>query len=243
MLTYPPLIAANPGDPITSEGWNNLVTAIKTLYDALNKPQGTLVFKVVDKADSSPVADAVVSLLRKDGSLSLSASYVGGSVQAYVAANVPLGSYSLVIEAPAFATETRDLEVLSSDTPQSSTIQMTRTLITSPMPDLFGLTVSQAVVAVANASLLLGRIIDTHGNDIPPASIPADLAGALVLNQVPESGALVEPKDPVQLSVSAKVEVKLPVPVPNLMGMTYAEAKAALDAVGLELDAPISGSI
>jgi hypothetical protein len=242
MLTYPPLIDAHPGDPITSEGWNNLVQSIKTLYDALNKPQGTMVFKVVDKADNSPVTGAVVSLFRKDGTLSRSAAFVGGSLNAYIASGVPAGSYSLVVEAPEYAVENRDLEAAASEAPQESTVQMTKTTLKTRMPNLFGFKVNEAQLALANASLLLGRIIDSHGNDIPPAAVPAELAAARVLNQVPEAGALVDPKDPVQLHISAKVEVKLPVKVPKLLGMTYAEAQAALEAVGLKLAAPISGT-
>jgi hypothetical protein len=244
MLTHPPLIDANPGDPITSEGWNNLVQSIKTLYDALNKPQGTLVFKVTDKADSAPVENAVVSLFRKDGTLVRSAAFVGGALNAYVAFGVPLGSYGVVVEADDYAVENRDLEVgeASATAAQETAIQMTRTSLKTRMPNLFGFTVAEAQITLGNSALLVGRILDSHGNDIPPAAVPAELITARVLNQVPEAGALVEPKDPVQLHISAKVEVKLPVKVPKLLGMTYAEATAALEAVGLKIAAPISGT-
>lgn len=241
MLTHPPLIDANPGDPITSEGWNNMVASIKTLYAALNKPQGTLVFKVTDKGDNTAVSDAVVSLFRKDGGGSRTASFTGGTLKAYVAAAVPPGSYSLVVEAADFAVETRDLEVAESDAPQETAVQMTRTSLKAVMPNLFGFKVNEAQIALTGAALILGRIIDSHGNDIPPAAVPAELLSARVLNQVPEAGALFDPKEPVQLHISAKVEVKLPVKVPKLLGMTYAEATAALEAVGLKLAAPISG--
>lgn len=241
MLTHPPLIDANPGDPITSEGWNNMVVSIKNLYAALNKPQGTLVFKVTDKADNAAVAEAVVSLFRKDGTLSRTAVFTGGALKAYVAAGVPAGSYSLVVEAADFAVETRDLEVAESDAPQETAVQMTRISLKARMPNLFGFKVNEAQIALTGATLILGRIIDSHGNDIPPAAVPAELLSARVLNQVPEAGALFDPKEPVQLHISAKVEVKLPVKVPKLLGMTYAEATAALEAVGLKLAAPISG--
>jgi hypothetical protein len=243
MLTHPPLIDAHPGDPITSEGWNNLVQSVKTLFDALNKPQGTLVFKVLDKADSTPVVSAVVSLFRKDGTLVRGAGFVGGDLRAYVAFGVPLGSYGLVIEAPDYAPEKRDLEVVESETAQESTVQMTKTSVKIRMPNLFGFTVGESQITLGNAGLLLGRLIDSHGNDIPPAAVPAELAGARVLNQVPEAGALVEATSPVQLHISAKVEVKLPVKVPKLLGMTYAEATTALEAVGLKLAPPINGTI
>jgi hypothetical protein len=243
MLTHPPLIDAHPGDPITSEGWNNLLQSVKTLYDALNKPQGTLVFKVVDKTDSQPVTGAVVSLFAKTGGAVRSAAFVGGTFNAYVAFGVPLGSYGVVIEAEDYAVENRDLEVVESEAAQETAIQMTKTSVRIRMPNLFGFTIAEAQITLGNAALLLGRIIDSHGNDIPPAAVPSELISARVLNQVPEAGSLVEATSPVQLHISAKVEVKLPVKVPKLLGMTYAEASAALEAVGLKLSAPISGTI
>lgn len=242
MLTHPPLIDAHPGDPITSEAWNNLVQSIKTLYDALNKPQGTLLIKATDKATGAPLSDAFVSLIAKEGGASYSASFVGGPVKAYVVSGVPEGAYSLVIEAPGFSPDTRDLEVAGADAAQEIAVQMVRTLVTVPMPNLFGLRVNEAQLALAAASLNIGRIVDSHGNDIPPAAVPAELLPSLVLNQVPPPGFDADPKVPVSLHISAKVEVKLPVKVPNLTGMSYAEASAALEAVGLKLAAPITAS-
>ncbi|GEM_PF-3262104 len=243
MLDHPPLIDAHPGDPITSEGWNNLLLSVKTLYDALNKPQGTMVFKITDKADSSIVPGAVVSLFSKDGKAVRNASFVGGDLQAYVAVGVPIGSYGLVVEADDFSAEKRDLDVAASEDAQNVTVPMTRVSLKTHMPNLFGFTVAEAQLALTNASLTLGRIIDSHGNDIAPAAVPADILNARVLNQVPEAGSLVEAKDTVQLHISAKLEVKLPVKVPNLLGMSYAQAAAALEAVGLKAAAPISGKI
>lgn len=243
MLNHPPLIDAHPGDPITSEGWNNLLQSVKTLYDALNKPQGTMVFKITDKADSTPVPGAVVSLFNKDGKVVRSASFVGGDLQAYVAVGVPIGNYGLVVEAEDFSVEKRDLEVAESEEAQNVKVEMTRISLKIHMPNLFGFTVAEAQLALKNASLTLGRLIDSHGNDIAPAAVPADILNARVLNQVPEAGALVESKDAVQLHISAKLEVKLPVKVPNLLGMNYAQATAALEAIGLKAAPPVSGKI
>lgn len=243
MLTHPPLIDAHPGDPITTEGWNNLLQSVKTLYDALNKPQGTLVFKVVDKADSQPVFGALVSLFAKTGGAVRSAAFIGGTLNAYVAFGVPLGSYSVVIEADDYAVENRDLEVVEQEAAQETAVQMTLTSVTVRMPNLFGFTVSEAQLTVAGAGLQVGRIIDSHGNDIPPAAVPAELLTGRVLNQVPEAGVLMEATELVQLHISAKVEVKLPVKVPKLLGMTYAQAVEALEAVGLKASAPINGTI
>jgi beta-lactam-binding protein with PASTA domain len=242
MLTHPPLLDAHPGDPITSEGWNNLVQSVKTLYDALNTPQGTLVIKVADKASSAPVTDATVSVVAKAGSFARGADFVGGAVSAYVATGIPAGTYSLVIEAPGYSTDTRDIEVAASEGPQEIAVQLVRTTITVTMPNLFGLKVNEAQLILAGASLSVGRILDSHGNDIPPAAVPVELLPSLVLNQVPPAGVQADPKVPVLLHISAKVEVKLPVKVPNLMGMTYAEAATALEAVGLKLAAPITAS-
>lgn len=239
MLTHPPLIEADPGDPITSEAWNNLVQSIKTLYDALNKPQGTLVVKLLDQKSSVAVTGAVVSLLGKGG-LIRSAQFVGAKVQAYVAPGLPSGRYELVAEAEDYSPEERQVTIGEDGAVQTIELKMKLSVEEIAMPNLFGLTISEAQKALGNHSLQLGRIIDSHGMDIPPAAVPPELLGARVLNQVPEAGLPVPLKQPVQLHISARTEVKASVKVPNLSGMTYTQAKAALEAVGLTIAAPVN---
>jgi hypothetical protein len=239
MLEHPPLIEANPGDPITSEAWNNLIESVKALYDALNKPQGTLVVKLVDKSNSEAVRDAVVSLVSEDGP-PRAAQYVGASIQAYVAAGVPPGKYSLFAEAEDYAVEKREVTVGEETDVQTVSVEMTLSVEEVVMPNLFGFTVTEALKALSNRTLVLGRLIDSHGTDVPPAAVPAELLGARVLNQVPEAGLPVELKQPVQLHISAKTEAKPSVKVPNLSGMTYAQATAALESAGLKIAAPVT---
>ena len=114
MLTHPPLIEAESGDPITSEAWNNLVESIKTLYQALNKPQGTLVVQLLDQKTSEAVTGAVVSLLGEEG-LIRSAQFVGSKVAAYVAPGLPAGKYDLVAEAEDYAPEERQVIVFACE--------------------------------------------------------------------------------------------------------------------------------
>src|SRR6185295_11821773 len=130
----------HPGDPITSEGWNNLVQSVKTLYDALNKPKGVVKIKVLDQADSSPVNNARVSLISKSGGVPRSAAFIGGSEKVYVAIDVAPGSYSLVVDAPDYSSDTRDLTVLEQEAPQELSIPLTRVSTKIQMPNLFGLT-------------------------------------------------------------------------------------------------------
>ncbi len=240
MLTHPPLIEADSGDPITSEAWNNLVQSIKTLYEAANKPLGTLVVQLLDQKTSEVVTGAVVSLLGDEGQIR-SAQFVGSKVGAYVAPGLPAGQYQLVVEAEDYAPEDRQVTIGEDGAVQRIELKMKLSVEEITMPNLFGFTVSQAQQSLGNHSLSLGRIIDSHGIDIPPAAVPPELLGARVLNQVPEAGLPVPLKQPVQLHISARTEVKPSVKVPNLSGMTYEQAKAALEAVGLTIAAPVTG--
>jgi len=99
------------------------------------------------------------------------------------------------------------------------------------MPNLFGLPVNVAMDQAASAGLIVARIIDSYGTDIAPSGIPEPAKASPVLNQVPEAGEIVAKNAPVQLHISAKVAQQ--VKVPSLAGLTIAEAKAQLEALGL----------
>ena len=66
-LTSPPLVKVSPGDPLTSQQWNNIIDALGTLYDAFNKVAGALDVTVKVKGAGTLLKDALVNVLPISG--------------------------------------------------------------------------------------------------------------------------------------------------------------------------------
>jgi hypothetical protein len=235
MLTPPTLVEAKPGDPVTAEGWNNFRQAVLALYDALNKSFGTLTVAVKAKGTGAAIPDATVTVVPTGGGDRpfRSALFAGADVRLFQIQNLAPGAYDLVVEAAGFAKETRAIVMDEAGASQALAVEMTPTEITLAMPNLFGLAVNVAMEQAANAGLVVARIIDSYGTDIPPADVPEAAKTSPVLNQVPEAGEAVPKNAPVQLHISARVTQQ--VKMPSLLGLTVAEAKAKLESVGLVL--------
>ena len=90
-------------------------------------------------------------------------------------------------------------------------------------------------IAALGTDLQVVRLIDSHGNDIPPGAIPDGAAQALVLNQSPPPGASVPKNTGLFLHISAKAEFIERVKVPDIRGLTLDDARAALEASQLVL--------
>jgi hypothetical protein len=233
MITPPPLLVAAPGAPVTAEGWNNLRLAVLALYDALNQSPGTLTVQLRSKADNSLVVGARVTLVPSGEPVRAfrAAVYAGATVQSYQVLGLAPGAYDLVIEADGHATETRAVTMDAAGASQALSVELTPSVVTVVVPNLFGIAVNVAMQQVATVGLQVARVIDSYGTDLAPAGIPAEAKNSPVLNQVPEPGTVVPKNSAVQLHISAKVaqQVKLP----NLAGLTLAEAKQQLAALGL----------
>ncbi len=233
-LTHPPLIKANPGDPITSEGWNNIVQSIKSLYEAHNQTASQLTVELIDSADNQVVKNASVTLLAVERP-PLIASYAGAGIQKYLVNAIAKGTYKLYAEAQGYESEKREVVVSDTGKPVNITIEMSKTQQQKAVPNLFGMKLSAAKAALDSAGFLLNRIIDSHGKEIT-ADMLADVGARVkVLNQVPEAGLLHDVGGPVALLVSAKPAAEQRVKVPDLQGMRLNEAREALESVGLTL--------
>lgn len=236
MITPPPLIDVKPGDPISSEQWNNVLQAIRNVYEALNKNFGLLSINVRNQDNGKPVADAVVTLIPKGDETRpvRVAQFAGGTVNRHQVPQLLPGAYSVVVEAAGFRPEQREINVEPAGTLELA-VDLAALEVLSKMPNLFGKTLGEAVDIIARSQLQAGRILDSHGGDIAPGNIPADKRQLIVLNQVPEANAPVARNAPVQLHVSAKAEFTERVRVPDLRGLTLEEAKVRLEASRLVL--------
>jgi hypothetical protein len=240
MLIPPPLTDAKPGDPITSQNWNNILVAIRTIYDALNKTLGTLTVHVKNRANGNPIPDALVTVIPTGDPTQpvRTGLYAGSNVNAYHVTQLAGGTYGLVVEAKDFNPETRPITMDQAGGSQNLTVE----LLEKPkdalflVPNVFGLPLNEAIEIVRRKDFQIGRIIDSHGKEIAPAAQLADeVKLASVLNQVPDPETLMEKNAAIQLHISARAEFAERVRVPDLRGLSLEEAKAKLEASRLVL--------
>jgi PASTA domain len=236
-LTSPPLVKVNPGDPLTSQQWNNIVGAIGTLYDAFNKVAGSLEVTVKVRGAGTLLKNALVNVLPTGGTQGPPrvAVFVGADVNRYRIDQLPPGTYKVVAQIDGYTDETLPSVTMASDgSSQTLTMEMSPTDVLVSVPNLYGQTLGDAVTLIGK-SLPIGRIIDSHGKDIPPGAIPDDAKQGLVLNQAPPPGVLVPKNTGLFLSVSAKAEFTERVKVPDLRGLTIDQARVALQSSQLVL--------
>ncbi len=235
-LTSPPLVNVNPGDPITSQQWNNIITAINTLYTALNKVNGSLDVTVKDRISGNPLAGAIVSVIPSGDTAGppRAAVFVGSSINRYRLDQLPPGTYNVIVQADGYHDETVAVTMADDGSSQSPAVSLTATETLVTVPALVGQLLNAAIAALGS-DLQLTRLIDSHGTDIPPGAIPAANLQALVLNQVPAAGVLVPKNSGVFLDISAKAEFVERVKVPDIRGLTIDQARAALEGSKLVL--------
>jgi serine/threonine-protein kinase len=96
------------------------------------------------------------------------------------------------------------------------------------VPDLRGMSVSQAARALDDVGLELGRVEYT-------ADFPAGFAEGDVIAQTPAAGEQVDKGTPVDVTAAGEVEAE--VEVPDVLGLNVDEATAALEGAGLTVKA------
>lgn len=233
-LKHPPLINATPGDPITSEGWNNMIQSIKTLYETHNQTASQLTITLLDDDDNKVIKNATITIVSEKG-VTLIASFAGADIQKYLVTDIAAGNYKLFAEASDYSNENRELVVPESGEPVKINIEMTKTTNEKVVPNYFGLKLSAADSLIKRAGFLLNRVIDSHGKDLTQEDIAEIGATVKVLNQVPEAGLVHEVGGAVALLVSAKAAFEQRVKVPDLQGLSLNEARTAIEGIGLVL--------
>jgi len=233
-LTSPLLLKATPGDPITSEAWNNLVDSIEQLYREHNRTQATLTIAVREGNGKEVVSSARVTLVGNKVASRL-ALYLGADVRRYIVSDLPAGNYRVVVEAPGFDNEERKLVIAEGSAPQSLDIALTRTEVQARVPMVFGDNLLAAEKKLKKAGFVVVRVIDSQGREITADDKVAIGAKAKVLNQVPEADVLYAVGGSVALSVSARPVVEERVSVPVLLGLSLNQAKEVLQANNLVL--------
>ena len=233
MITPPPLVSATPGDPITSEAWNAVLQAIGLLVDDANLQRGTLT--VAAHANGNPLRTATVTAAPTGDSArpTRGGVFVGGSVHAHQIESLQPGAYSLIVEADGFTTSTQAITMPSDAL--SVTVDLVANPAVFPVPNLLGHQLTQALGTLSTAGFIVARVIDAHGVDIAPNNVPSGAKTLPVLAQFPLPGTPATKDVGIFLSTAAHSEVTKKVGVPDIRGMSVAQAKTALEAVGLVL--------
>ncbi|CAD5366024.1 Carboxypeptidase regulatory-like domain-containing protein [Rubrivivax sp. A210] len=230
MIFDPPFIKklVNPGEPLTAQAWNDVVNALGQVHTFLENTEATAL-KVQISAAGADLAQVRVSALRSDGIAFDAVPPLPPSTQ-HMFPGLRPGSYTLQVSATGFQPATLNVTV-----PEAGVQAVALSPSGAFMPSVFGLTLAEALAALANLQISVARVLDITGSDVPVANPGSQFADARVLMQLPLSGTAVPVGQQVQLVVSATIAAQATVEIPPLAGLTLAEAQKALDGMGLVL--------
>ena len=175
-------------------------------------PPGTTVDLVVSKGPQPVIVPNVVGLSGTNAFTAVSgAGLTVGTVTEVPSATVPAGS--VISQSP-----------LAGDSVPPGTavdLVMSKGVQIVTVPDVVGMSGTDAFTALSNAGLALGTVTEAYSSTVP--------AGR-VISQSPLAGNSVSPSTAVNLVTSLGPR---PVPVPNVVGMTQADAETAILGAGL----------
>lgn len=217
-----------PGEPVTAQGWNDIVRAIADIRAFVEATTGSRL-EVQVAGSGLDLAAVRVSAIAADGAVSDAAAPVPPGTSFTLLDLLP-GAYTIRAEARGFTPATAAATV-----PAAAPVTLTLARSAPAMPALFGQTLDQALAALQTAGVVPSRVVDITGRDVPPANPGAEFGSSLVLVQLPEPGEPVPSGGGAQLVVSASLEVEATIEMPSLAGLSLAEARRVLDDLGLVL--------
>lgn len=229
-IEKPALANASPGQPVTAQAWNALVSAILELYDALAAIDDGTTLRVSVTHDGRLVTDA--QMVASNGDLSVQAVAPLGGTKQYILGGLTEGKWTLRIQAPGLKEFEEEIEM-----PREEPLEVAMESDGSvAMPDLFGLIAKRALEELGARDLSIESIFDTAGQELTRSSLLKANAESRVLHQLPAAGTLMQPKtDRVRFVVGAEIAQKEVVTVPDLQGLTLEQATKALKDAGLEI--------
>lgn len=236
-VTLPALTAVSPGDPVTAELMNNILTSLTTLRDYLNQQRGTLAVAVQNQADNTTIRGAVVTVEPTGADAATrptrAAVYAGADVQVYLVDSLAPGTYNVTAEAGNFNAVTSPLSM--TEATAALTLKLPVSVALSPIPNLLGMALNDAVAIIPKQGFTIARIIDSHGNDLTAGQLAAEVQPLPVLGQWPLPGTLAPANAAIFVQSSARADYIQKVAIPNLSGLTLDAAKALLAANNLTL--------
>ena len=225
-----PFIAkpVNPGEPVTSQGWNEIVNGLANVVAFLQATAGTSVHVVISNTDAR-LAESRVVAIGATGDVTEAARPVGISKEFTLRGLAP-GPYTIRSESPGFAPAEANVTL-----PVEAPVTLSMAKAAPFMPDVFGQELLTALAALKTSNIVVSRIVDITGREVAPANPGAEFGSTIVLAQLPSTGQPVAPGSTAQLVVSASLEVEAAVEMPSLAGLTLAESRTVLGGLGLVL--------
>jgi len=229
-LDYIPTHAA-PGDPVTAEAWNALVDGLSAAQEVLKAASGT--GRVLLTGTGLDPQTARVTATRTGAPPVEAVRPVAGDTH-FTLPRLPAGAYVVIASAPGFTPTQGALTIAATGAAQPDPLTLALTATQVRMPNVLGLALPQAVQQLAQVQL---RILDSHGVSLPASGFASAYITLPVLMQWPDPGELAPPSGTMAQVVVAAPPQAAPAPqmvtVPNVMGLTAANAQAAIQAAGL----------
>ena len=219
----------NPGEPLTAQGWNDVVDGIDQLYQYAAATRH--VVRVTITTPGIDVERVRVTAAKADGSIVEAVRPVAPSVEHRLTGLDP-GAWTVTAELAGYDNATASVTV--GDATETA-IEMSLTKAGNFMPDLFGGTLAAARQALAAAGIPVVRVLDFNGRDLPPTQPDPQNDDAPVLVQWPPPDSPMLPGAGARLVIAVPVQVEPAIAVPSLVSLTQQEALKALESLGLAL--------
>jgi hypothetical protein len=229
-LTKPPLTPVTAGEPVTAQGWNELVDGLSDLYDAvIALGGGTLEVAVTANTDAVPGATVVAEPLGEGRASAALPPF--GARTAHLLVGLTDGPWRVHVHADGFNPEFRDVTM-----PHADPLPVPLTLAGVAVPDLFGHGARAALDELVAAGIDANLLLDTTGREISRTALPPEYVDSPVLHQLPAAGTVVPAgTGQVRLLVASALRREPVVTMPSLVGLSLTEAKEVLDRIGLTL--------
>ena len=178
-----PFIAkpVNPGEPVTSQGWNEIVNGLANVVAFLQATAGTSVHVVISNTDAR-LAESRVVAIGANGDVTEAARPVGISKEFTLRGLAP-GPYTIRSESPGFAPAEANVTL-----PVEAPVTLSMAKAAPFMPDVFGQELLTALAALKTSNIVVSRIVDITGREVAPANPGAEFGSTIVLAQLPSTG-------------------------------------------------------
>jgi hypothetical protein len=216
-----------PGEPLTSQGWNDIVNGVDDLYQFIAASAHVVTVAITNtEVDPERVR---VTATRSTGAPVEAVRPILSSKN-HTLAGLDVGAWTINAELAGYDTATSPVNVSGDG---DIAIQLALKKVASFMPDLFGATLAAARTALSDASIPLVKVLDFNGRELPPTQPDEQNDAAPVLVQWPPPEAAVPAGGGARLVIAVPVQIQPAVAVPALTSLTEQEARKALESIGL----------